>query len=120
MPFVVLCRLWCKVGNNPGSVIYALGDCASYPWAEPRLFMAAMRQSKTVAGNIMSASQGKPLTPLKPGDPMMMVPLGPKDGAGYMGSRAVFDCLVPIIKSRDLFCTMIWQEVNQKGPPTAA
>ena len=109
-----------QVKGRPG--LFALGDCVSYP-NEAKSIMGIMGRLPVVTGNIQSFLKGSvklPKIAKVSTSAAMIVPFGPKVGAGYMGSMNFPQFLVVAIKSKNLFTPENWKEVAKSKPPIKA
>lgn len=96
----------------PSGNVFALGDCADSPgW---RTLVVAEADTATVASNITllvsraSASAVPSLKKHKPGMKVLVVPLGPGGGSGFMNVPLLGDVTMPsfmvtAIKAKSLF-----------------
>lgn len=77
------------VEGLPG--VWALGDCAQIPdilhpgHFQPALAQHAMREAKTLAGNIVATIRGEPLTPFRYRTLGQLATLGHYNGVGTIG-----------------------------------
>ena len=105
-----------QVAGIPG--LFSIGDCLTFP-NEPKTVMSVMNRQPIVQANIISYLNGKPLgKTAKPAKTAaLFVPFGPKDGAGYFGTMSIFKPLVVMAKSKDLFVSPAWQQINHGKAP---
>jgi len=103
--------------------IFALGDCSS--WGAKMAYVA-MKQAPVVAKNIRSHMKQRPMTATwsKPA-PMkgaMLVPVGPRHGAGHISGHVVGRRFTSKAKGKELFVSAEWKAhgyktVGEKGGP---
>lgn len=97
--------------------VFAVGDCAA-SGHEKMVTSAIYSHGPAVAKSIVALSQGK--EPVSPSPPMrvMMVPVGPDDGVGYIGGFTVSGMVVAAMKSKDLFTSRWWGLMGKQVPST--
>lgn len=107
-------------GAGGGGKVFALGDCADIP--VPKMAYLAGAQGSVVAKQVAVSAGGKPLkdamvAPLA----VSLVPVGKSGGVSLLPMGIVVgDCITRIMKSRDLFVSKFWAEMNAGKPPPMA
>ncbi|CAN0178885.1 unnamed protein product [Pylaiella littoralis] len=116
-------------GSGPGSTkrVFAVGDCTDL--AVPKTAYLANIEGASVAKQIVAASAdaaaaaagGKP-KPLKSAKPMVLpislVPVGKSGGVSSLPMGIVVgDFLTRRVKSKDMFVSKYWAELNAGKPP---
>ena len=105
-------------GAGGGGKVFALGDCADIP--VPKMAYLAGGQGLVVAKQVAASAAGKPLKGAIPKpQAVSLVPVGKSGGVSLLPMGIVVgDFLTRNIKSRDLFASKFWGEMNAgKAPP---
>ena len=105
-------------GAGGGGKVFALGDCADIP--VPKMAYLAGGQGLVVAKQVAASAAGKPLKGAIPKpQAVSLVPVGKSGGVSLLPMGIVAgDFLTRNIKSRDLFASKFWGEMNAgKAPP---
>lgn len=98
--------------------MFALGDCADIP--VPKMAYLAGAQGSVVAKQVAVSAAGKPLmdamaAPLA----VSLVPVGKSGGVSVFPMGIVVgDFVTRNMKSRDLFVSKYWGEMNAGKPPS--
>lgn len=107
-----------EVKEAPGSgKVFAVGDCMDLP--VPKIAYLASGEGASVAKQIAASAAGKPLKSGKP-DVMAvsLVPVGKSGGVSSLPMGIVVgDFLTKTIKSKDMFASKYWGELNAGKPP---
>nr|DBA15348.1 TPA: hypothetical protein GDO54_004574 [Pyxicephalus adspersus] len=94
--------------------IYAVGDCADL--REPKMAYSAGLHAKIAVTNIINSLQDKPLKAYKTGSVTMLLSMGRNDGVGQFNGIYMGRVFVTMVKSRDIFVSKSWKDMEQKMP----
>ncbi|KAM5141044.1 ferroptosis suppressor protein 1 [Mantella aurantiaca] len=96
------------------SNIYAVGDCADL--REPKMAYSAGVHAKIAVTNIVNSLKEKPLKAYKTGAVTMLLSMGRNDGVGQFNGFYMGRVFVTKVKSRDIFVSKSWKDMEQKMP----
>uniref|UniRef100_A0A7S2V287 FAD/NAD(P)-binding domain-containing protein n=1 Tax=Fibrocapsa japonica TaxID=94617 RepID=A0A7S2V287_9STRA len=104
------CTKYLQVEGVGDGKIFALGDIADT--GATKMMYHAGEQAKIVAKNLVLLEQGKGLKPYPvPKKGTMIVPLGPKGGAGDIGITILGSGMTSKIKGQDLFTKKVKKDL---------
>jgi len=94
--------------------VYAIGDVTNIN--EEKMAYTAKLHAKFLVQNFVLRANGKELKSYKPGELIMVLPLGRTGGISSLKGVILGDTLTKMLKSKTLFTPPTWSDVGLKAP----